>query len=82
LYIRYTTSILSRAQYRRIEIPIAKILTGGNYLHFFHNNSTDALKIVYATIKNKLPVFREFVNAVRNAKALSLNYSFKLGLII
>jgi uncharacterized protein YutE (UPF0331/DUF86 family) len=26
------------------------------------------LEIIYATIKNKLPVFREFVNAVRNAK--------------
>jgi uncharacterized protein YutE (UPF0331/DUF86 family) len=26
------------------------------------------LEIIYATIKNKLPVFREFVDAVRNAK--------------
>jgi uncharacterized protein YutE (UPF0331/DUF86 family) len=26
------------------------------------------LEIIYATIKNKLPVFREFVNAVRSTK--------------
>jgi uncharacterized protein YutE (UPF0331/DUF86 family) len=26
------------------------------------------LEIVYATVKNKLSVFREFVDAVRNAK--------------
>jgi uncharacterized protein YutE (UPF0331/DUF86 family) len=26
------------------------------------------LEIIYATIKNKLPIFREFVDAIRNAK--------------
>jgi uncharacterized protein YutE (UPF0331/DUF86 family) len=50
--------LLQRAVERELQVAIEAVI----------DTAERILAIVYATIKNKIPVFREFVDAVRNTK--------------